>query len=30
MKPQGTPVTKVKFIEPMHARLVNRLLKFDG
>lgn len=25
MNPQGTPVTKVKFIEPMYTRLVNEL-----
>ena len=39
MKPQGTPVTKLKFIEPMYARLFNELpagndwlyeVKFDG
>lgn len=39
MKPQGPPLTKLKFIEPMYARLVNELpegkewlyeVKFDG
>jgi ATP-dependent DNA ligase len=39
MKPQGPPITKLKFIEPMYARLVNELpegkewlyeVKFDG
>jgi ATP-dependent DNA ligase len=39
MKPQDPPVTKLKFIEPMYARLVNELpegqewlyeVKFDG
>jgi hypothetical protein len=39
MKPQAPPLTKLKFIEPMYARLVNELpqgqewlyeVKFDG
>jgi bifunctional non-homologous end joining protein LigD len=39
MKPQGSPLRKFKFIEPMYARLVNELpegkewlyeVKFDG
>jgi ATP-dependent DNA ligase len=39
MKPRSAPLTKLKFLEPMYARLVNELpegkdwlyeVKFDG